>query len=165
MRTKNLLYTRMESPVGTLLLAGDGNALHYLSFATGHKAFGPQLDWQRSDGAFAEVKAQLRAYFSGALVQFDLPLSLKGTEFQKSVWSLLTEIPFGSTRTYGELARTLNKPSASRAVGAANGSNPIPIILPCHRVIGSNGSLTGFGGGVETKRFLLKHEDSLPENA
>lgn len=153
-----LLYTYFESPVGALLLAGDETALHFLSFPKGHKSFGPDPEWRRSNAPFKEAVRQLDAYFAGDLTQFDLPLHLSGTAFQNSVWRLLAEIPLGETRTYGELARTLGRPKASRAVGAANGNNPIPIILPCHRVLGSNGSLTGFGGGLPVKDFLLRHE-------
>jgi methylated-DNA-[protein]-cysteine S-methyltransferase len=153
-----LLYTYYDSPVGRLLLAGDGTSLHYLSFPSGHKAFGPRPDWTKDDDAFDPVKAQLSSYFSGTLSEFDLSLVLHGTDFQKRLWTLLMTIPFGVTRTYGDLAQVLGNPRASRAVGAANGSNPIPIIIPCHRVIGSTGKLTGFGGGIEVKRFLLDLE-------
>ena len=155
-----LAYSYLDSPVGRLLLAGDAESLHFLSFPGGHKAFGPQPDWHLSDQPFDRAKNQLRAYFAGALKVFDLPLTLHGTGFQKRVWHRLKTIPFGETRSYGELARALEAPKASRAVGAANGANPIPIILPCHRVVGSTGALTGFGGGIETKRFLLDFEAS-----
>lgn len=156
-----LCYTHIASPVGDLLVAGTDQALHFLSFPAGHKAFGPHPDWQRADAPFREVRRQLDAYFTGALRQFDLPLHLGGTTFQNGVWNYLAGIPFGETRTYGQIATTLGRPKASRAVGAANRNNPLPIILPCHRVIGSNGSLTGFGGGIETKEFLLRHEGIL----
>lgn len=151
-------YTYIESPVGPLLAAGDEAALRLLSFPSGRKAVSPRPEWRRSDAPFAEVKRQLAAYFGGELRRFDLPFRLSGTEFQRNVWTLLASIPYGRTRTYGELARALGMPKASRAVGAANGSNPLPIILPCHRVIGANGSLTGFGGGLPTKKYLLRHE-------
>jgi methylated-DNA-[protein]-cysteine S-methyltransferase len=107
---------------------------------------------------FKEVKYQLDAYFAGELQDFDLPLLPTGTRFQERVWQALAEIPYGETWSYGELARHIGKPKASRAVGAANGINPIPVIIPCHRVIGSSGKLTGFGGGLETKQYLLKLE-------
>ena len=155
-----LSYTHMDSPVGRLLLAGNAEALHFLSFPSGHKAFGPKPAWQPDDAPFQEVKRQLAAYFSGALRQFEVPLVLTGTDFQKRVWTRLQTIPFGETRSYGWLARQIGRPTASRAVGAANGANPIPIIIPCHRVIGTNGALTGFGGGIETKKFLLDLEDA-----
>ncbi|WP_298938024.1 methylated-DNA--[protein]-cysteine S-methyltransferase [uncultured Ruegeria sp.] len=158
MKNIPLFYTYFDSPVGRLLLAGDQKSLHFLSFPGGHKAFGPQPAWTMSDVHFDAVKEQLSLYFSGSLEVFDLPLTLHGTDFQKRVWELLMEISFGATRTYGRLAEKLGTPKASRAVGAANGSNPIPIIIPCHRVIGSTGKLTGFGGGIDTKRFLLDLE-------
>lgn len=157
-----LSYTWLETPIGRLLLAGDDASLHFLSFPGGHKAFGPQPAWSRSDAPFGEVKAQLLAYFAHRLQTFDLPLTLHGTAFQKRVWGQLRMIPFGVTSTYGTLAARIGAPRASRAVGAANGANPLPIIIPCHRVIGATGALTGFGGGIETKKFLLAHEGSLP---
>lgn len=150
-----------DSPVGPLLLAGDADSLHFLSFPGGPKAFGRQPSWTEDAAPFREAKAQLAAYFAGELRAFDLPLTLHGTAFQQRVWRALAEIPFGETQSYGELARRLGLPRASRAVGAANGANPLPIVLPCHRVIGANGSLTGFGGGLETKRFLLRLEGAL----
>ena len=153
-----LSYTYLDSPVGPLLAAGDGEALHFLSFADGSKAFGPRAGWTERAAPFAEVKAQLDAYFTGRLTVFDLPLVLHGTGFQNHKGPALTEIPHGERRTYGWMAARLGRPSASRAVGAANGANPLPIILPCHRLVGANGSLTGFGGGIERKRFLLELE-------
>lgn len=153
-----LSYCYTDSPVGPLLLAGNDEALHFLSFPSGHKAFGPRADWVPSDAPFDEVRRQLDAYFAGTLRQFDLPLALSGTDFQNRVWRLLAQIPFGETRSYGEQARLIGRPKASRAVGAANGNNPLPVILPCHRVVGSNGALTGFGGGLPVKEYLLNHE-------
>jgi len=159
MKNTPLFYTYFDSPIGRLLLAGDQTSLHFLSFPGGHNAFGPQPAWLQSDIHFNAAKDQLLAYFSGSLEVFDIPLTLHGTDFQRRVWGLLSEIPYGATRTYGGLAKELETPKASRAVGAANGSNPIPIIIPCHRVIGSTGKLTGFGGGIDTKRFLLDLEN------
>jgi len=159
MKNIPLFYSYLDSPVGDLLLAGDGDSLHYVSFPKGHKAFTPQEKWTRDDARFGPVKDQLSAYFAGTLRVFDLQLTLHGTNFQKKVWRLLLEIPFGETRSYGDLANQLGSPGASRAVGLANGSNSIPIIVPCHRVIGSTGKLTGFGGGIETKQFLLELEN------
>ena len=156
-----LSYTHIDSPVGSLLVAGDDDALHYLCFPYSPNAIAPRSDWHQTDAPFLEVRRQLTAYFNGELRQFDLPLFLTGTAFQKSVWRHLSTIPFGETQTYGQLAATLERPKASRAVGAANGSNPIAIILPCHRVIGGSGSLTGFGGGLPTKEYLLSHEGVL----
>ncbi len=154
----SLAYCHMPSPVGDLLLAGDGAALHFISFATGHKSFGPAERWVRDDMAFAPVKAQLAAYFAGELREFDLALHLDGTEFQNAVWRKLAEIPYGETRSYGWLAAAVGNVKASRAVGAANGNNPLPIVLPCHRVIGADGAMTGFGGGLPIKRYLLALE-------
>lgn len=156
-----LRYTHVESPVGDLLVAGTEEALHFLSFPTGHKSFCPRPEWRRDDAPFQEVRRQLDAYFAGDLRRFELALHLSGTEFQNSVWRSLADIPFGQTRSYGQIARSVGRPKASRAVGAANGSNPLPIILPCHRVIGAGGSLTGFGGGLAVKAFLLRHEGVL----
>ncbi|WP_174802448.1 methylated-DNA--[protein]-cysteine S-methyltransferase [Martelella limonii] len=158
-----LFYTIVESPVGDLLVAGDGNRLHFISFPTGHKAFGPRPDWRRHDAPFSEARRQLDAYFAGELKQFDLAYHLSGSGFQNRVWEYLATIPYGVTTTYGTIAKALGDPNASRAVGTANGNNPLPILLPCHRVIGANGALTGFGGGLPTKKFLLTLEDALPE--
>ena len=118
----------------------------------------PSEDWPRDDGFFGAVRRQLDAYFNGELTSFSIVLSHTGTPFQKQVWAALHTIPYGDTISYGELASRIGKPTASRAVGAANGANPLPIITPCHRVIGADKSLTGFGGGVETKRYLLALE-------
>lgn len=155
-------YTHIDSPVGPLLAAGDENALHFLSFPARHKSFGPRPEWRQSTALFADLRRQLAAYFAGELRCFDIPLRLSGTAFQNAVWRHLAEIPFGETRTYGEVAAALGRPTASRAVGAANGSNPLPILLPCHRVIGADGSLVGFGGGLPVKKYLLRHEGVLP---
>ncbi|WP_288943345.1 methylated-DNA--[protein]-cysteine S-methyltransferase [uncultured Roseovarius sp.] len=159
--TQNLCYTYIPSPVGALLVAGTDEALHFLSFPTGHKAFGPRDGWQQAEGPFHEVRRQLDAYFAGDLKRFDLPLHLGGTAFQNGVWRYLADIPFGETRTYGQIAAHLGRAKASRAIGAANGNNPLPVILPCHRVIGANGTLTGFGGGITVKEFLLRYEGVL----
>ncbi|MBB4122515.1 methylated-DNA--[protein]-cysteine S-methyltransferase [Martelella radicis] len=157
-----LLYTHMESPVGPLLLAGDGQALHVMSFSTGARPRKPEPEWRRDDAPFKEAKRQLDAYFAGDLRCFDLPYHLSGSDFQVRVWRYLAEIPFGETRSYGAVASALGDAGASRAVGAANGKNRLAIILPCHRVIGANGALVGFGGGLETKTYLLRHEGALP---
>ncbi len=153
-------YTRIESPIEPLLLASDGESLTSLFMVT--QRHGPFFNdtWKQDNNAkpFAEARKQLAAYFAGELAEFDLPLNMIGTEFQKTVWRELLNIPFGVTISYGELANRVGNPSASRAVGAANGRNPISIIVPCHRVIGSNGKLTGYGGGIERKEWLLAHE-------
>lgn len=151
-------YTTMKSPIGPLLLAGDERGLRLLHFATGRMPKAPQRNWMEDRTPFKEVIRQLQAYFEGKLQAFDLPLVLEGTEFQLLVWRNLRKIPYGETLSYGQLARRIGSPDAARAVGLANGSNPIPIIIPCHRVIGSNGALTGFGGGLPLKKKLLALE-------
>ncbi len=158
MSNKALRYRYLDSPVGQLLLAGDERALWHLHFCTGPKARSADQCWQRDDGFFNDVELQLRAYFATELKSFELSLCHQGTEFQQSVWQALHTIPYGETLSYGELANRLNKPTAARAVGAANGANPLSIITPCHRVIGADRSLTGFGGGLDTKSFLLTLE-------
>ena len=156
-------YTTMKSPVGPLLLAGDERGLLRVSFGMvsvggGKRERFPKADWKENGAPFAELIWQLRAYFGGELKEFDVPLVLEGTEFQLQVWRTLRTIPYGETISYGDLAKRIGNPKAVRAVGLANGSNPIPIIVPCHRVIGSNGSLTGFGGGLANKKKLLALE-------
>ncbi len=159
-----LEYTYLETPIGRLLLAGAEEILHYLGFPKGSMAMQPEADWQQNDLAFSQAKQQLSEYFAGTRQVFDLPLSPAGTEFQRQVWQALQDIPFGQTCSYGELAKGIDRPKAVRAVGAANGQNPIPVIIPCHRVIGSSGKLTGFGGGLDVKEYLLKLEGvEVPE--
>jgi methylated-DNA-[protein]-cysteine S-methyltransferase len=149
-----VIYTYVDTPIGAILIAGDGSAIVETYFAGGQ----PKPEWIRDDDALSEAAAELRAYFAGSLQAFDLPLAPRGTEFQQSVWSALLEIPYGQTTTYSAIAEKIGRPAAVRAVGAANGANPIPIIIPCHRVIGASGSLTGFGGGLDVKRQLLALE-------
>lgn len=151
-------YTRMESPVGPLLLVADASGLRRIDFVNGRNPAQSNPEWREDAGRMGETIRQLRAYFAGELENFDLPLAPQGTPFQLSVWNRLCEIPYGETISYGELARRLGNPNASRAVGLANGSNPIPIVIPCHRVIGSNGKLTGYGGGLPIKEKLLALE-------
>ena len=153
-----LCYTRMESPVGPLLLVVDHGGLRRIEFANGRKPVQPDPQWQEDAEQLGETVRQLRAYFAGDLETFNLDLAPQGTPFQLKVWKQLCEIPFGETISYGELARRIGNPNASRAVGLANGSNPIPIVIPCHRVIGSNGKLTGYGGGFPIKEKLLALE-------
>jgi methylated-DNA-[protein]-cysteine S-methyltransferase len=153
-----MLYTTFDSPIGELLALGDGRALHGLYMQEGKTAIAVRPEWQEADEPFAEVRAQLGDYFAGARTTFDLPLELRGSPFQRQVWRALQEIPYGETISYGELARRIGIPSASRAVGVANGHNPVAVIVPCHRVIGADGSLTGYGGGLERKRVLLELE-------
>jgi methylated-DNA-[protein]-cysteine S-methyltransferase len=156
----DLAYTYVSTPIGNLLLAGDDAHLHLISFPGGSRTRKPQSGWRRDDVLFGRVSEELSAYFAADLKEFTIPLELTGTAFQKAVWRALQTIPYGETWSYGGLAKNIGFPSGSRAVGAANGANPIPIIIPCHRVIGANGSLTGFGGGIDTKRYLLEHEGS-----
>ena len=153
-------YSYYDSPVGSLLLAGDGVSLELISFPTGQATRLPSADWMRRNDAFKPVKQQLAAYFAGELNTFSLALTPKGTDFQLEVWAALEKIPYGATCSYGDIARRIGKPEASRAVGAANGQNPLPIVIPCHRVIGSNGALIGFGGGLDCKEFLLRLEQT-----
>ncbi len=155
---KDVFYGSISSPVGELLLTSNGEAITGLFMEKQKDGPKPIEDWLRDDSLFNQAAGQLRAYFAGELTEFDLPVALKGTEFQQRVWNELQKIPYGSTINYGELARRIGNPKASRAVGAANGQNPISIIIPCHRLIGSNGKLTGYGGGIERKRFLLDFE-------
>lgn len=154
----NRRHTAVDSPIGTLTLVGEGDALVGIYMEEqrhhpGEETFGP-----RDGEGFDDVIAQLGEYFDGKRTEFDVPLRMHGTDFQRKVWDALLDIPAGETRTYGDLAARLGQPSASRAVGLANGKNPISIIVPCHRVVGANGSLTGYGGGLPRKRFLLELE-------
>jgi methylated-DNA-[protein]-cysteine S-methyltransferase len=153
-------YQWTESPVGRLLLVADEGGLRELLFERGRTAPVIDASWKDNDRLLREAIRQLRAFFAGERQHFDLELNPQGTGFQQRVWGALQEIPFGETISYRELARRLGNPAASRAVGLANGSNPIAIIIPCHRVIGSNGTLTGYGGGLENKRWLLDFERS-----
>ncbi len=151
------LSTRISSPIGMLALASNGRALTQL-FLAGSDTPDPADVPADTDPIFVETCAQLEAYFDARLTRFDLPLEPRGTEFQRRVWGALREIPFGETISYAELARRIGNPKAIRAVGAANARNPLMIVVPCHRVIGADGSLTGFGAGIERKRWLLDHE-------
>jgi methylated-DNA-[protein]-cysteine S-methyltransferase len=151
-------YTTMKSPIGPLLLAGDERGLRLVHFVTGRRPKSPDRDWIEDKSPFKEVIRQMQSYFEAKLTDFDVPLVLEGTEFQLQVWRNLRKIPYGETISYGQLAKRIGNPDAARAVGLANGSNPIPIIIPCHRVIGSNGSLTVFGGGLPVKKKLLALE-------
>jgi methylated-DNA-[protein]-cysteine S-methyltransferase len=153
-----MLYTELDSPIGELLLLGDGRSLHGLYMQEGRTGSEISPAWKRSADPFTAVRKQLEEYFAGRRTTFDVPLKMAGTAFQRRVWSELREVPYGQSISYGELARRIGIPSASRAVGTANGLNPIAVIVPCHRVIGSDGSLTGYGGGLERKRFLLDLE-------
>jgi methylated-DNA-[protein]-cysteine S-methyltransferase len=151
-------YSQMESPVGPLLLVADEAGLRQILFVNGRHHARPEAGWKEDAAPLKNTVSQLRSYFAGEREDFDLSLAPEGTPFQQDVWRRLCEIPFGETISYGELARRIGNPQASRAVGLANGSNPIPIVIPCHRVIGSNGNLTGYGGGLPIKEKLLALE-------
>lgn len=150
-------YTYTDTPIGKLMLYGD-HCLEGLVFPKGKTRIDPGTDWVHDPGGFKPVRQQLADYFAGRRTRFDLDMNLMGTDFQKQVWQALTQIPYGQTLSYGELAVRIGNPNASRAVGLANGKNPIPIIVPCHRVVGKNGRLTGFGGGLDVKAYLLELE-------
>ncbi len=147
-------YCTYDSPIGELLLTSDGKAITGLYMSP----FDLPKHGSLNDSAFDEIRQQLDDYFAGRRQDFDLPFDLAGTSFQKTVWNELIRIPFGTTISYGELAKRIGNDKASRAVGLANGKNPISIIVPCHRVIGANDTLTGYGGGIERKKWLLEHE-------
>jgi methylated-DNA-[protein]-cysteine S-methyltransferase len=151
-------FSELSSPVGTLLLLGNDEALTGLYMCDQRHRPPLREGCERHDGLFRDVHEQLAAYFAGRLQVFDVPLTSRGTEFQRAVWRALREIPYATTTTYGAIAARLDRPKASRAIGLANGRNPIGIIVPCHRVIGSGGALTGYGGGLSRKRWLLDHE-------
>jgi methylated-DNA-[protein]-cysteine S-methyltransferase len=153
-----MFYAWTESPTGKLLLAADDVGLRFVMFADGRDRAEPQPGWRESASALRDVARQLRAFFAGELRDFDLKLAPEGPEFHRRVWKELLNIPYGETISYGELARRIGSPNAFRAVGRANGANPIAIIIPCHRVIGSNGKLTGYGGGLPRKELLLSLE-------
>ena len=151
-------YTTLPSPVGRLTLLAAGDDLVGLYFDNSPIAATPRPEWVRDERRLRPAAAQLEEYFAGRRTRFDLSLAPRGTPFQRAVWDELLRIPFGETTTYGEIARALGKPAASRAVGGANHHNPISIIIPCHRVIGADGTLTGYGGHVSRKRILLDLE-------
>lgn len=147
------MKTTLDTPIGTLVLAGDGTSLTRIWWPVEHEPGGDDVD-----PVLAEAKRQLAAYFAGELTTFDLPLDAGGTAWQRQVWEGLQQIPYGQTRSYGQLSASLGRPTASRAVGAANGANRLPVVVPCHRVLAADGSLHGFAGGLEAKRWLLDHE-------
>jgi methylated-DNA-[protein]-cysteine S-methyltransferase len=151
-----MLYTTMNSPVGELLLVGDETALRGVHFAGDR--FALARSYRSARQPFALAREQLEEYFAGARTRFDVPLVLEGPAFHRRVWDALLTIPYGETRSYGQIAAQVGDPGAARAVGFANGRNPIAIVVPCHRVIGANGNLTGYGGGLPRKRSLLDLE-------
>ena len=155
----NMFYESIESPIGTLHLLADEEGLRRLTLCE-HFPNGYNHQWQRAPNKFSEHKRQLEQYFAGKRTRFDLLLAPKGTDFQIKVWQALTHIPFGATRSYADIAKEIDNPKAFRAIGMANNLNPIPIIIPCHRVIGSDGKLTGYRYGLEVKHWLLEQERS-----
>ncbi len=161
-----IVHTTIASPVGPLLLATSDDGMHLIEFHAPRHPMRRDAHWHEGDNALLRMaRQQLHEYFAGQRRQFELPLAPQGTPFQCEVWHTLAAIPYGETISYAQLAQRVGKPSAVRAVGAANGRNPLPLVLPCHRVIGSDGSLTGFGGGLPTKHFLLRMEGALAESA
>jgi methylated-DNA-[protein]-cysteine S-methyltransferase len=159
-----IAHIPMDTPIGPLLLVADDGGLREIHFETGRHPRAPSETWLAGETeVLREARAQLAAYFSGRLRAFDLPLAPRGSPFQLRVWRALLDVSYGTTCSYAEIARRLGSASATRAVGAANGRNPLPIVVPCHRVIGADGSLTGYGGGLEVKRYLLRLEGALQE--
>ena len=151
-------YCYLETPLGDLLLGGDDDGLALVSFLEGSRRREPDPDWIFNEKPFGEARKQLTEYFAGKRTEFTLTLKPTGTDFQRQVLDALQRIPYGTTCSYSDIARQIGRPRAVRAVGAANGRNPIPIIIPCHRVIGASGDLTGFGGGLPAKEALLRLE-------
>ncbi len=160
MMDQKIAYCYVQTPIGKLLLAGNQDGLQLIDFQNKSLTGLPLKHWQRDDECFANITIQLHDYFRGELTKFDVTLNLIGTPFRQKVWQALLEIPYGETQSYEDIALKIGNPKASRAVGLANGSNPVPIIVPCHRVIGKNKSLVGYGGGLEIKKFLLNLEQS-----
>ena len=160
-----MLYRYIESPIGKLLLAGDDAGLKFIGFPEGKGQVTPDSKWQLESDCFTDAESQLAEYFEGKRAIFELQLAPTGTDFQLEVLTALQTIPSGETRSYRDIAQQIGRPEAVRAVGAANGRNPLPIVIPCHRVIGADGSLTGFGGGLETKLFLLELEGAGVEQS
>jgi len=154
----NICYDHIDTPIGRMLLAGNADGLTHVGLPEARHPLAIPPGWQRDPRTLATASRQFEAYFAGTLDAFDLRLAPRGTPFQRQVWDALLSIPYGVTISYVELARRIGKPAASRAVGLANGANPLAIVIPCHRVIGANGSLTGYGGGLTAKRFLLDLE-------
>ena len=161
MPSDHTYYARIASPIGDLLVAGDGASISVVEMEVQRWTPSDTSGWRRDDALFASARRQLDAYFAGELLDFDLPLAPCGTAFQQRVWSALREIPYGEVVSYGAIAKRVGAPAAVRAVGAANGRNPVAIVIPCHRVVGADGSLTGYGGGLERKRWLLQHESRV----
>ena len=154
----DIVFRTLDSPVGVVTVAGDGTTVTNLRMTDQTHEPAGRHGWRHEPTAFPEAAAQLQEYFAGERATFDVPLRLEGPAFRRQVWEALLEIPYGETASYGQIADRIGKPGAARAVGVANGHNPIAIIVPCHRVIGANGSLTGYGGGLHRKQILLDLE-------
>jgi methylated-DNA-[protein]-cysteine S-methyltransferase len=161
--TKTTVYWTVESPIGELLMTGDGERLQRLHMQGGRRPTRVAPDWVRDSEPFADLCEQLDEYFAGERREFDLELGPRGSEFERRVWRALRQIPYGETESYGKLAERIGHPGHARAVGAANGRNPIAVVIPCHRVIGADGSLTGYAGGLERKRLLLDLEAPMAQ--
>lgn len=161
-KESDVFYWVCSSPVGRLLLVGSSKGLQALQFQDGANPLSIGPTWKKAREPFRDVLAQLKEYFDGSRTRFQIPLNLHGTPFQRQVWQALQGIPYGRTVSYGQIAKKVRSPQASRAVGAANGQNPVSIIVPCHRVIGSNGKLVGYGGGLSIKTALLELEKQKP---
>ena len=158
MNKAGIVYTVMNSPLGRILVARNTEGLTCINFQDGTEPVSPQAGWREQASALADATAQLGAYFRGELRQFEIPLAPQGTAFQLQVWQAMKAIPYGQTLTYAELARKVGRPQAARAVGGASSRNPLPVVVPCHRVVGSDGSLTGYAGGLHLKQALLDLE-------
>lgn len=158
-------YSIVESPLGRILIAGSGHGIRTVSFLDGTAPVHISSDWMLSPESFRNAEEQLTAYFRGALREFDVELDLEGTEFQIEVWNELRRVPYGRTSSYTEIAAAIGRPKAVRAVGAANGANPVPVFIPCHRILGSDGRLTGYRGGIDIKRRLIELEQRAAERS
>lgn len=156
----DVYYTHLDSPVGAFLVSGTDKALTMTSFSSGHQQRQPEPHWKQDPAPLRYALDEFEAYFAGEPIEFTAPVELNGTPFQRSVWEALLTLPYGATTSYGELAQAIGRPKAARAVGAANGANRLPVIIPCHRVLGSDHSLTGFGGGLAAKEILLRLEQA-----
>jgi methylated-DNA-[protein]-cysteine S-methyltransferase len=165
LNTMSVTHTVADSPIGELTLVADGDTLTGLFFTGRPHEPKPDGLGERADEGFTEVRRQLAEYFAGTRTEFDLPLAARGTEFEHQVWDLLAKIPYGETRSYGDLAKELGDPALAQAVGWANGRNPVSVIVPCHRVIGADGRLTGYAGGLDRKRYLLELEEPAEVSA
>ena len=161
-RSDSSVFATTDSPIGELLIYGDGESIHGLLMNGDGEFDYFKRSLERDDDAFADAFAQLDEYFAGERDSFDLPLDAEGTDFQRAVWKALAEIPYGETRSYGQIAAVVGRPKAARAVGMANNRNPIAVVVPCHRVIGSGGALVGYAGGLGRKTWLLDHEAGEP---